>query len=60
MSQQLIVLMFSLAIIIADLPHGKKIFIKVFSNTNSYFSATAANIVRNSKGKADIFSNLIK
>jgi len=46
--------------IIADLTHVKKIFIKDFSNTNSNLSATAVNIVTNSSEVADIFSNLIK
>ena len=45
--------------IITDLPHGKRILINDFSNTNPYPSATAVNVVRDSKELADIFSNLI-
>jgi hypothetical protein len=46
--------------IITELPHGKRILINDFSNTNPYPSATAVNVVRDSKELADIFSNLIK
>jgi hypothetical protein len=45
--------------IITDLPHGKRILINDFSNTNPYPSATAINVIRDSEELGEIFSNLI-
>jgi hypothetical protein len=45
--------------IITDLPHGKRILINDFSNTNSYPSASAINVIRDSEELSEIFSNLI-
>ena len=45
--------------IITDLPHGRRIIINDFSNTNPYPSASSINVIRNSKELSEILSNLI-
>jgi hypothetical protein len=45
--------------IITDLPHGRRVLINDFSNTNPYPSASSINVIRNSKELSSILSNLI-
>ena len=45
--------------IIMNLPHGRRILVNDFSNTNPYPSALAINIERNSQELSNIFSNIV-
>ena len=42
-----------------NLPHGRRILVNDFSNTNPYPSALAINIERNSQELSNIFSNIV-
>ena len=45
--------------IIMNLPHGRRILVNDFSNTNPYPSALAIKIERNSQELSNIFSNIV-
>ncbi len=45
--------------VITDLPHGRRILINDFSNSNPYPTASSINVIRNSKELSEILKNLI-
>jgi hypothetical protein len=45
--------------IMMNLPHGRRILINDFSNTNPFPSALAINVERNSQELSNIFSNIV-